>query len=171
MVNSVNTITIQCDVSGAGNPLCRVMFMLFNAINAFNTCKPHQRSAHSLGVVQHRFGFGLDLGFVILDLVLLLLLISSFHTIRIGQLCRNSIVDEFYLQDIKLMLYWYKGPYDRSIFSSLYLGRLGIGLLWVWDESRPLVKCNGIDHWRTSFTKSCSRMRDWDGSIWFLMKQ
>jgi len=105
MVNSVNTITIQCDVSGAGNPLCRVMFMLFNAINAFNTCKPHQRSAHSLGVVQHRFGFGLDLGFVILDLVLLLLLISSFHTIRIGQLCRNSIVDEFYLQDIKLMLY------------------------------------------------------------------
>ena len=104
-------------------------------------------------------------------LLLLLLLISSFNTIRTGQLCRNSIVDEFYLQDIKLMLYWCEGPYDRSIFSSLYLGRLGIGFLWVWEESRPLVKCNGSDHWRTSFTKSCSRLRDWDGSMWFLMKQ
>ena len=103
--------------------------------------------------------------------LLLLLLISSFNTIRTGQLCRNSIVDEFYLQDIKLMLYWCEGPYDRSIFSSLYLGRLGIGFLWVWEESRPLVKCNGSDHWRTSFTKSCSRLRDWDGSMWFLMKQ
>ena len=79
-------------------------------------------------------------------LLLLLLLISSFHTIWTGQLCRNSIVDEFYLQDIKLMLYRCEGPYDRSIFSSLYLGRLGIGFLWVWDESRPLVKCNGSDH-------------------------
>ena len=91
------------------------------------------------------------------QLLLLLMMISSFHTIRTGQLCRNSIVDEFYSQDIKLMLYRCEGPYDRSIFSSLYLGRLGIGFLWVWDESRPLVKCNGSDHWRTSFTKSCSR--------------
>ena len=103
--------------------------------------------------------------------MLLLLLISSFNTIRTGQLCRNSIVDEFDLQDIKLMLYWCEGPYDRSIFSSLYLGLLGIGFLWVWEESRPLVKCNGSDHWRTSFTKSCSRLRNWDGSMWFLMKQ
>ena len=70
------------------------------------------------------------------------MLISSFHTIRTGQLCRNSVVDEFYLQDIKLMLYRCEGPYDRSIFSSLYLGPLGIGFLWVWDESRPLVSLN-----------------------------
>jgi len=58
--------------------------------------------------------------------LLMMMMIISFHTIRTGQLCRNSIVDEIYLQDIKMMLYLCKGLCDRSIFSSLYLGPIGI---------------------------------------------
>jgi len=45
------------------------------------------------------------------------------------------------------------------------------GFLCVWVESRPSVKCIHTDHGRSSFTTSCSWLRNREGPLWLLLKQ